>query len=91
MSRSSISKKKKKRTHQPVVLSPNTPRSFVIKSGVVSKSSTRLVQDFRKVMEPNTAANLKERKGSKDKLFSLRYSDLVERVTLQMTNAKETK
>ncbi|KAJ1980277.1 hypothetical protein H4R33_005512 [Dimargaris cristalligena] len=36
-----------------------TPRSFVIRSGLVGTSVNALVKDFRKVMEPNTATRLK--------------------------------
>ncbi|WVW80066.1 hypothetical protein I302_102039 [Kwoniella bestiolae CBS 10118] len=39
----------------------NVPKSFVIKSGVVTKSITQLVRDTRKIMEPNTATRLRER------------------------------
>ena len=62
-------KKQKKRTHVKTVLDPEIPRSFVIKSGTTSNSTTRLVRDFRSLMEPNTATNLKERRGNKIKDF----------------------
>ncbi|WVF67128.1 hypothetical protein IAT40_001873 [Kwoniella sp. CBS 6097] len=39
----------------------NVPKSFVIKSGVVTKSITQLVRDTRKIMEPHTATRLRER------------------------------
>lgn len=39
----------------------NVPKSFVIKSGHVTKSISQLVRDTRKVMEPNTASRLRER------------------------------
>ncbi|WWC87805.1 uncharacterized protein L201_002697 [Kwoniella dendrophila CBS 6074] len=39
----------------------NVPKSFVIKSGTVTKSITQLVRDTRKIMEPNTATRLRER------------------------------
>ncbi|KAK4687610.1 ribosome biogenesis protein SSF1/2, partial [Tremellales sp. Uapishka_1] len=39
----------------------NVPKSFVIKSGVVTKSISQLVRDTRKLMEPNTATRLRER------------------------------
>ncbi|WRT65619.1 uncharacterized protein IL334_002564 [Kwoniella shivajii] len=39
----------------------NVPKSFVIKSGAVTKSITQLVRDTRKIMEPNTATRLRER------------------------------
>ncbi|KAJ9104766.1 hypothetical protein QFC19_003907 [Naganishia cerealis] len=37
------------------------PKSFVIKSGEVTKSVSQLVRDMRKVMEPGTASRLRER------------------------------
>ncbi|KAJ9108728.1 hypothetical protein QFC21_000048 [Naganishia friedmannii] len=37
------------------------PKSFVIKSGEVTKSVAQLVRDMRKVMEPGTASRLRER------------------------------
>ncbi|OXB34686.1 ribosome biogenesis protein SSF1/2 [Cryptococcus neoformans] len=39
----------------------NVPKSFVIKSGHVTKSISQLVRDTRKIMEPNTASRLRER------------------------------
>ncbi|KAI9347623.1 Brix domain-containing protein [Obelidium mucronatum] len=53
--------RKKKRTH-----------SFVIRAGGSQKhaaSLAQLVKDMRRVMEPNTASNIKERKGNKLKDF----------------------
>ncbi|CAO1624818.1 unnamed protein product [Sympodiomycopsis kandeliae] len=43
----------------------NAPKSFVIRSGNVGRSVSSLVQDVRKVMEPNTATRLRERKSNK--------------------------
>ncbi|KAI9202126.1 Brix domain-containing protein [Polychytrium aggregatum] len=60
-------KRRKTRTHvkdQPEDLG-KVPRSFVVKSGVVGNSLCHLVKDFRRVMEPNTASKLRERKGNK--------------------------
>ncbi|ORY27467.1 putative rRNA binding protein [Naematelia encephala] len=39
----------------------NVPKSFVIKSGQVTKSISQLVRDTRQLMEPNTASRLRER------------------------------
>ncbi|KAG9045475.1 hypothetical protein FS837_006257 [Tulasnella sp. UAMH 9824] len=47
----------------------NVPRSFIVKQGHVGASLTQLVRDMRKVMEPNTAARLKERSTNKLKDF----------------------
>ncbi|KAG8952621.1 hypothetical protein FRC04_003983 [Tulasnella sp. 424] len=47
----------------------NVPRSFIVKQGHVGSSLTQLVRDMRKVMEPNTAARLKERSTNKLKDF----------------------
>lgn len=62
-------KKSKKRTHLKIEPDASIPRSFVIKSGETSLPMTQLVRDFRQIMEPNTATNLKERKGNKIKDF----------------------
>jgi ribosome biogenesis protein SSF1/2 len=62
-------KRSKKRTHVPVVIDESIPRSFVIKSGHVSPAVAQLVRDIRKMMEPNTASKLKERRGNKIKDF----------------------
>jgi len=35
------------------------PKSFVIKTGIVGRGVAQLVRDIRKVMEPNTASNLR--------------------------------
>ncbi|KAL1935023.1 hypothetical protein VTP01DRAFT_4163 [Rhizomucor pusillus] len=45
------------------------PRSFVMRSGIVGKNVTQLVRDVRKIMEPHTAANLKERRTNRLKDF----------------------
>ncbi|KAG8912136.1 hypothetical protein FRC01_005270 [Tulasnella sp. 417] len=47
----------------------NAPRSFIVKQGHVGASLMQLVRDMRKVMEPNTAARLKERSTNKLKDF----------------------
>ncbi|KAI9145737.1 Brix domain-containing protein [Paraphysoderma sedebokerense] len=66
-----MGRRKKKRTHveQDEAVVEKPPRSFVIKSGTVGNSVARLVRDIRKVMEPNTAVRLKERKSNKLKDF----------------------
>ncbi|KAJ3057579.1 hypothetical protein HK097_000046 [Rhizophlyctis rosea] len=66
-----MAKRKKKRTHVKAdeEAFEKIPKSFVIKSGVVGKSVSTLVTDLRKAMEPNTATNLRERKGNKLKDF----------------------
>jgi ribosome biogenesis protein SSF1/2 len=38
---------------------PRTPKSFVMRSGVVGKSVRSLVHDIRRVMDPNTASRLR--------------------------------
>ncbi|EPQ25953.1 uncharacterized protein PFL1_06409 [Pseudozyma flocculosa PF-1] len=43
----------------------SAPKSFIIKSGNVGRSVSTLVQDTRKVMEPNTASKLRERKSNR--------------------------
>ena len=60
--------RKKHRTHVTVA-DQGIPKSFVIKSGEVGQSLARLVRDVRQVMEPNTAARLKERRGNRLKDF----------------------
>jgi ribosome biogenesis protein SSF1/2 len=39
-----------------------TPKTFVLKTGKVGLSVKDLKEDFKKVMEPNTATKLKVRK-----------------------------
>ncbi|KAN0061224.1 rRNA-binding ribosome biosynthesis protein [Thecaphora frezii] len=41
------------------------PKSFIIKSGNVGRSVSALVQETRRVMEPNTASKLRERKSNR--------------------------
>jgi ribosome biogenesis protein SSF1/2 len=62
-------KKKGKKTHVKAAVDMSIPRSFVIKSGQVSNSVVQLVRDIRRMLEPNTATHLKERKGNKIKDF----------------------
>ncbi|KAJ3042852.1 hypothetical protein HDV00_006413 [Rhizophlyctis rosea] len=66
-----MAKRRKKRTHKKVdeAAFEKVPKSFVIKSGVVGRSVANLVKDLRRTMEPNTASNLRERKGNKLKDF----------------------
>ncbi|BGP58708.1 rRNA-binding ribosome biosynthesis protein [Rhodotorula sphaerocarpa] len=63
-------KRKKTRTHvkAPAASDPNAPKvpkSFVVKSGTVGGSVAQLTKDVRKVLEPNTAARLRERKANR--------------------------
>ncbi|ODN97396.1 ribosome biogenesis protein SSF1/2 [Cryptococcus wingfieldii CBS 7118] len=57
--------RKKNRTHlkgpQKGEAEENVPKSFVIKSGHVTKAISQLVRDTRKIFEPNTASRLRER------------------------------
>ncbi|CAO3674575.1 unnamed protein product [Umbelopsis ramanniana] len=59
-------KRKKTRTHlkaeDETDPTKKAPKSFVMRSGAVGRSVTALVKDVRRMMEPNTASNLKERK-----------------------------
>jgi len=63
-----MGRRRKRRTHVPVD-DEKVPRSFVIRSGVVGRAVSYLVRDVRKVMEPNTAVKLRERKTNKLKDF----------------------
>ncbi|CAG8579294.1 13578_t:CDS:2 [Racocetra persica] len=68
-------RRRKRRTHVPQAdesanpEAPKVQKSFVFKSGKVGKSVAALVKDIRKVMEPNTAIRLKERKRNRLKDF----------------------
>ncbi|GAA6052541.1 hypothetical protein JCM3770_003233, partial [Rhodotorula araucariae] len=42
-----------------------TPKSFVVQSGTVGGSVSQLTKDVRRVLEPNTATRLKERKANR--------------------------
>ncbi|SCZ96291.1 BZ3500_MvSof-1268-A1-R1_Chr8-2g10096 [Microbotryum saponariae] len=44
---------------------PKVPKSFVVKAGVVGNSVAALSHDLRKVLEPNTASRLRERKSNR--------------------------
>lgn len=63
----------KKRTHQPVdpEEAAKIPRSMVLSLGMSLKNSSlaQLVKDFRFVMQPHTAINLRERKTNRLKDF----------------------
>ncbi|KNE63392.1 hypothetical protein AMAG_08525 [Allomyces macrogynus ATCC 38327] len=60
-------RRRKTRTHVATADDATTPppRSFVVKSGDVGKLVAHLVRDVRRVMHPNTAAKLRERKSNK--------------------------
>mmetsp|Transcript_127862 Transcript_127862/g.368235 ORF Transcript_127862/g.368235 Transcript_127862/m.368235 type:complete len:460 (-) Transcript_127862:30-1409(-) len=57
-------KRKKRRTHKVEAISEKellkTPRCFVVKRGAVGDQVKKLLQDFREVMSPNCAKNLRE-------------------------------
>lgn len=60
----------------------DVPRSFVVRKGKVDASITLLVKDMRKVMAPNTAAKLRERRDNSIKDYvnlagSLKVSHLL--------------
>ncbi|ORZ37210.1 Brix domain-domain-containing protein [Catenaria anguillulae PL171] len=62
-----MARRRKNRTHvaEPEDPSKFPPRSFVVKSGDVGRPIAHLIHDVRKVMSPNTAAKLRERKTNK--------------------------
>lgn len=69
-----MARRRKNRTHVKATNGTGTggedvPKSFIIKHGPVGTSLTQLVRDLRKVMEPNTATRLRERKRNKLKDF----------------------
>ncbi|KAG0292014.1 hypothetical protein BGZ98_002765 [Dissophora globulifera] len=61
--------RKKTRTHKVEEgdnpNAPKTPKTFVMRSGEVGHSAMGLVNDIRRVMEPNTATKLRERKNNR--------------------------
>ncbi|KAJ2080477.1 rRNA-binding ribosome biosynthesis protein [Coemansia sp. RSA 988] len=59
--------RRKKRTHAIPTQEEleKVPRSLVVKSGNVGQTVSELVGDVRRVMEPNTASRLRERKSNK--------------------------
>ncbi|KAG0240179.1 hypothetical protein BGW41_007161 [Actinomortierella wolfii] len=62
--------RKKTRTHKKVEEgdnpnAPKIPKTFVMRSGEVGHSVMALVNDIRRVMEPNTATKLRERKNNR--------------------------
>ncbi|KAG9318246.1 Brix-domain-containing protein [Chiua virens] len=65
-----MARRRKNRTHLKGAAAnsetqENVPRSFIIKHGQVGSSLSQLVRDLRKVMEPNTATRLRERRRNK--------------------------
>ncbi|KAI8144861.1 Brix domain-containing protein [Fennellomyces sp. T-0311] len=66
-----MGRKRKTRTHvKPTDEDLNKiPRSFVMRSGSVGRSLTTLVRDVRRIMEPYTATNLRERRTNRLKDF----------------------
>ncbi|GAA5833397.1 hypothetical protein JCM11251_003482 [Rhodosporidiobolus azoricus] len=67
------SKRRKTRTHvkpadnaaPSTSAAAKTPKSFVVKSGTVGGSVSQLTKDVRRVLEPNTATRLRERKANR--------------------------
>ncbi|KAF9432226.1 hypothetical protein BGZ76_011096 [Entomortierella beljakovae] len=62
--------RKKTRTHKKADEGENpnaqkTPKTFVMRSGEVGPSVMHLVSDIRRLMEPNTATKLRERKNNR--------------------------
>ncbi|KAI1316711.1 hypothetical protein EDD11_009600 [Mortierella claussenii] len=62
--------RKKTRTHKKAEEgenpnAPKTPKTFVMRSGEVGHSVMGLVNDIRRLMEPNTATKLRERKNNR--------------------------
>lgn len=57
-------KRKKRRTQEDEKEEEKVPRSMIVKRGKTSKEVQELVQALRKVMAPNTAMKLKEKKNS---------------------------
>ena len=69
-----VKRRRKTRTHlkgpnNSAASSTSAPKSFIIRTGKVPRSVSALVQDTRKVMEPNTATRLRERNSNKLKDF----------------------
>ncbi|RUS24644.1 Brix domain-containing protein [Jimgerdemannia flammicorona] len=64
-------RRRKSHTHVAPEDHPNAgaPKSFVMRSGPVGKAVSTLVKDIRRIMEPNTASKLRERKNNKLKDF----------------------
>lgn len=63
-------RKRKTRTHdihgtEKDAVDASAPKSFVVKSGDIGNSLRSLILDVRKVLEPNTATRLRERKSNK--------------------------
>ncbi|KAF9162987.1 hypothetical protein BGX21_010433 [Mortierella sp. AD011] len=62
--------RKKTRTHKKAdegenPNAPKVPKTFVMRSGEVGHSVMHLVSDIRRLMEPNTATKLRERKNNR--------------------------
>ncbi|PWN40537.1 Brix-domain-containing protein [Ceraceosorus guamensis] len=63
-------RRRKSRTHvkaptNSAASATSGPKSFVIRAGKVGRSASALVTDIRRVLEPNTASRLRERRSNK--------------------------
>ena len=63
-------RRKKTKTHLPQEYDDKTPRSMVVKRGIVAPVISNLTLDLRKLMMPHTMLKLKERKSNKLKDFT---------------------
>jgi hypothetical protein len=63
-------RRKKTRTHVVKEYDGKTPRSLVVKRGVVAPAVAELVRNVRNIMLPHTMVKLKERKTNKLKDFT---------------------
>lgn len=64
-----VKRRRKTRTHvEPEAETlADIPKSFIVRNGKVNGSVARLIKDLRRMMEPNTAYRLRERKNAKVK------------------------
>lgn len=84
------SKKDKEAAEQAQLAGPPVPKSFVFRKGTVGSSTRDLVLELRRIMEPNTATNLKERKSNTIKDFKSTAIEMGVTHLLAVTTSENT-
>lgn len=84
------SRKAKEAAEQVELSGPPVPKSFVFRKGVVGSSVRDLVLELRRVMEPNTGTNLKERKTNTMKDFKATAIEMGVTHLVALTTGEDT-
>lgn len=84
------SRKDKDAAEQSQLAGPPIPKSFVFRKGFVGSSVRDLVLELRRLMEPNTATNLKERKSNTIKDFKTTAIEMGVTHLIALTTSENT-